>query len=431
MVRLPVGDLIFDFNNSMVRVVHSSFIKGSYLLSETLLSLVELLVNSANSPIKKCLTQLGRICFGIVIANHSYMKQTFFIFYIFTFCMILTSESDAQSGRLSGSDQKLISLIQQKAIESNTEELVIYKNNQPILTYSKSKSDSAFKEPISIQSISKTWAALAYLSLSYEMNKDLGLNNKLTDFSVNLLENLTEDKKHISVKNLLTHTSGYIDLQNMWQFPDVITLFVDKPLDFQPGTTFVYSNTASSVLGPVIDSMVSDRRDQSNQIQDPVMQFLTNKFLKEMNIKDVFWLRDQNGHLQTSGGIYTSAETLLKFGTLFLNQGVWNKKTLIKSDIFNAMTNTRTAGSKCYGLMLWIVDSKCGEISGHAEQFESFDKSRKKGFYMDGFGGQYVVVIPNSKIVAVRTQKKLDFENIEESMKLSFLDFPALVSKLK
>lgn len=316
--------------------------------------------------------------------------------------------------------------IQQKAVESGTEELVIYQNGKVVYKYSKSKSPSAFDEVISVQSITKTMAALSYLMLSHEIHGDLGLKQKLSDFP-GFQNVLVAPKNEIEIQHLLAQTSGVVDLPNMWEFPDTISLFLQQPLFSAPGLQFAYSNTGSAVVGPVIDSMTESFRGGP---VDPILTYLGPRLLEPLGIKDFFWSRDQFSRLHTSGGVYTSANTLARLGHLFLNRGRHANEQLIEPSIFDHISRHRSSATRCYGLMVWIVDSRCGEIAGSAQESVRPDARRKSGYFMDGFGGQYIIVIPSSRIVVVRTQKNLEFKDLNEMKRQSFLDLPALVSRL-
>lgn len=69
----------------------------------------------------------------------------------------------------------------------------------------------------------------------------------------------------ITVYNLLTHTSGIPNFTGLPEFPavmrqektpdEVIALFHDKPLDFEPGTKFTYSNSNYILLGRIIEKL--------------------------------------------------------------------------------------------------------------------------------------------------------------------------------
>jgi CubicO group peptidase (beta-lactamase class C family) len=62
----------------------------------------------------------------------------------------------------------------------------------------------------------------------------------------------------ITVRHLLTHTSGIaeytdsIDLHREYKEGDLLKMAFPRPLDFQPGTGWKYSNTAYAVLGILI-----------------------------------------------------------------------------------------------------------------------------------------------------------------------------------
>ncbi len=71
------------------------------------------------------------------------------------------------------------------------------------------------------------------------------------------------DWQHITIYNLLTHTSG---IPNFTSFPGylavekkpispaaLVGLFKDKPLDFKPGARFSYSNSGYALLGYIIE----------------------------------------------------------------------------------------------------------------------------------------------------------------------------------
>jgi CubicO group peptidase (beta-lactamase class C family) len=70
--------------------------------------------------------------------------------------------------------------------------------------------------------------------------------------------------ERISLHHLLTHTSGianYTDDKNFWSMDQskevslekMISFFKDKPLDFEPGSRFRYSNSGYTMLGYIIE----------------------------------------------------------------------------------------------------------------------------------------------------------------------------------
>jgi len=84
----------------------------------------------------------------------------------------------------------------------------------------------------------------------------LGLQDEITKF----LPDYPTQGKRITVEHLLTHTSGiqsYTDLPEwlpLWRkdmtLPELIALFKDKPMQFEPGRSWAYNNSGSSCSGP-------------------------------------------------------------------------------------------------------------------------------------------------------------------------------------
>lgn len=108
-------------------------------------------------------------------------------------------------------------------------------------------------------SITKQFTSVSILMLM-EQGK-LGLDDEITKY---LPEYPTNGKK-ITIHNLLNHTSGiksYTDLPNFRatartdQSPkEIIDVFKDEPMDFDPGEKWHYNNSGYIVLGYIIEKV--------------------------------------------------------------------------------------------------------------------------------------------------------------------------------
>lgn len=88
---------------------------------------------------------------------------------------------------------------------------------------------------------------------------------KVEDPVSKYLPNTPKSWEKITIFNLLTHTSGIPNFTNFsefgnWQLQsrtvaDELAYFRDKPLEFQPGEKFSYSNSGYAVLGAVIEKV--------------------------------------------------------------------------------------------------------------------------------------------------------------------------------
>src|SRR5262252_739059 len=116
-------------------------------------------------------------------------------------------------------------------------------------------SDASFE----IGSVTKQFTAASILLLA-ERGK-LSLEDEVTKH----LPQYPTHGQHITIRHLLTHTSGIKGYTEMSEFGDLmklkkpretlVTLFGEKPLDFMPGEALVYNNSAYFLLGLIIEKL--------------------------------------------------------------------------------------------------------------------------------------------------------------------------------
>jgi D-alanyl-D-alanine carboxypeptidase len=138
----------------------------------------------------------------------------------------------------------------------------------------------------SIGSISKQFTAAAVLLLA-EQGK-LSLDDPVSRF----VPNLTRGNE-ITIRELLSHTSGYQDYWPQDYVPPfmlqsitadkILDVWARKPLDFDPGTDWQYSNTNFVIAGLIIEKA-------SGQ---PLLQFLGEHIFAPLGMKSVLNI-DQN-----------------------------------------------------------------------------------------------------------------------------------------
>jgi D-alanyl-D-alanine carboxypeptidase len=132
----------------------------------------------------------------------------------------------------------------------------------------------------SIGSISKQFTAVAMLLLQ-EQGK-LSLDDKVAKF----IPNLTRANE-VTIRQLLSHTSGYQDywpqdyVMPMMLQPvtsaKILDMWARKPLDFDPGAKWQYSNTNYVIAGVIIEKASGK----------PFLQFLTEKIFTPLGMTSV------------------------------------------------------------------------------------------------------------------------------------------------
>ena len=152
--------------------------------------------------------------------------------------------------------------------------------------------DASIAYPIG--SISKQFTATAILIL--QQQGKLSLQEPVSKFFPELTR-----ANDVKILNLLTHTSGYQDYAPQdytipaWKLPGdplkVVHEFAGKPLDFDPGTQWQYSNT-NFVLAALIVQKVSG---------EPFAKFLRDNVLKPAHLDDVLNLNTDQAKLKVTG----------------------------------------------------------------------------------------------------------------------------------
>src|SRR5438045_1019622 len=130
----------------------------------------------------------------------------------------------------------------------------------------------------SIGSISKQFTAAAILILQ-EQGK-LSLDDKVGKY----VPDLTRGNE-VTIRQLLSHTSGYSDywpqdyvmpgMLKPTNAQQIMDAWAKKPLDFDPGTKWQYSNTNYVIAGVIVEKVA----------RMPLLQFLEQKVITPLGIK--------------------------------------------------------------------------------------------------------------------------------------------------
>ena len=132
-------------------------------------------------------------------------------------------------------------------------------------------------------SITKQFTAVAVLLLAQEGR--LGLQDEITRF----LPDYPTAGRKITVEHLLTHTSGirsYTDMPEwlpLWRkdmtVKELIDLFKDKPMGFDPGTSWAYNNSGYVLLGAIVEKASGKTYEA----------FLEDRIFKPLGLKNTFY----------------------------------------------------------------------------------------------------------------------------------------------
>ncbi len=138
--------------------------------------------------------------------------------------------------------------------------LIVARGDETLLHTGYGMADRGAGRPWSVDtvstvgSITKQFTAAAILLL--QEDGLLSVNDSITEY----FSAVPEDKRSITLHQLLTHSSGIVDLSGLGDWDPIdrdtfIRRALNQALDFDPGSSYAYSNAGYSLLGAILEQL--------------------------------------------------------------------------------------------------------------------------------------------------------------------------------
>lgn len=240
-------------------------------------------------------------------------------------------------------NQTILDSIINQSQRTNSNALLVYRDGK--LVYK-----NYFGKPV--QPIEAMSASKSIVSIAIGLLMDKGY---LENIDVPVAKFYPEwrqgNKKNITVRHLLDHTSGIQNVPNagieIEVAPDVIQLALCAELDDMPGKRFSYNNKASNLLSGIVEKASGL----------PLDKFLQQHLFTHLAIKDFSWMKDKAGNPLGMSGFQVLPEDLAKIGLLMLNKGKWNDKQVLSEQWIDQMFSP-SEGDINYGFEWWLLYEK-------------------------------------------------------------------------
>ena len=145
----------------------------------------------------------------------------------------------------------------------------------------------------------------------------------------------------------------------------------------KPGTKFEYQSGASQLLGFAL----------RKRLHKTIAEYASEKFWQPLGMEqNATWNTDDFKMEKTFCCINSTSRDFAKFGQLFLNDGEFNEQQLISKTSLDAIKTPTKLSRGAYGMGMWINND-----------------AAIKHYYFRGLYGQYIIVVPEKRMVIVRT----------------------------
>ena len=216
---------------------------------------------------------------------------------------------------------------------------------------------------------------------------------------------LTETEKKATIRQLLQARSG-IYHPAAGETADMENSRPERG-SHPPGTFFYYNNWDFNVLGTIFKQLTGEDIFEAFQKQVAVPIGM-----QDFDPSDCYYEYERDKSEHPLYGFRMSARDMARFGTLYLDRGVWSGKQIIPETwIVESTTSYSNMGAAGFGYM-WGVIQK-GTILSQLFGYP--------GYFFSGLGVHDLAIVPESKYVLVLrmdTDDDFDFPDRAENGKL-------------
>jgi CubicO group peptidase (beta-lactamase class C family) len=259
-------------------------------------------------------------------------------------------------------------------------------------------------------------------------------------------------KAEVTVRHLLNHTSGLQNHPNagaeIYPSPDFVQLALAAELEHVPGSHYAYNNKATNLIAGLFPPLTGS----------DMAEYMGRELFAPMGIEHWDWYRDAAGNPAGMAGLQLHPRDLARFGQLVLDGGRIGELQLIDEDVLLAFMAPGSSHNDLVGLLWWrepawqrrLIDEQSkatmleagvdpefvarlngatGSYDSLAELYQALERvlgedwrdqfaehvaphgvsiSRQEAseeivaWYGDGYLGQFLVVVPETRTVGVR-----------------------------
>jgi CubicO group peptidase (beta-lactamase class C family) len=195
-------------------------------------------------------------------------------------------------------------------------------------------------------------------------------------------------RKRITIEDLLTMRSGLSSTSNrnygQWvQSSNWVRHVLVRPLVDVPGTSMIYSTGNSHLLSAILTETTGMS----------TFDFARRYLAEPLGIEIRPWMQDPQGIYFGGNEMHLKPRAMLQIGELYLNQGRVGEEQVVSQawirESLKPRTQSRWSGGE-YGYGWWIRT-----LGGY------------QAYYAWGYGGQFIFVVPDLRLVVVTTSSSV------------------------
>jgi CubicO group peptidase (beta-lactamase class C family) len=204
------------------------------------------------------------------------------------------------------------------------------------------------------------------------------------------VSHIRKEKEQLTIYHLLTMTTGevwhefgkgVIFPQDFAHSENWVEYILQTSIKEECGKKMNYHSGSSHLLSYILQEATGMTTEE----------FAKTHLFEPLQIKEYEWQQDPQGVYVGGFGMKMLVEDLLKIGLLCLQNGEWNGQKIVSAHWIEESTVAlfKTYDHVgAYGYHWWVLDPIIDDVPYHT-------------YFAMGYGGQYIIVIPEIELVAV------------------------------
>jgi len=244
-----------------------------------------------------------------------------------------------------------------------------------------------------VKSVSKSIMS-ALIGIAIEQGHIAGLDQPISEFDGDLMSTRSgTTKDNITVGNLLSMQSG-LETTSFYNYgawvlsDDWIDFALQRPLQAPPGTKLQYSTGNTHLLSAILTEATGRS----------TLEFARDVLGQPLGFHLAAWPTDPRGVYFGGNNMELTPRQMLAFGELYLNKGQHNGRQIIPGNwidtSFQPLAESAREEGRFYGYGWWMRD-----MAGVPTTFAW------------GYGGQFILLVPDLSLVVVTTSSSLPGDN--------------------
>jgi len=199
-----------------------------------------------------------------------------------------------------------------------------------------------------------------------------------------------DNRKNIKLDDLMRMSSGLDFEENYAKISNATNMLfsqsgagkyaIGSPVEVGPGTKWYYSSGTTNILQEITRRQFKSHAEYLN--------FPHLRLFQKLGMTTAVLEPDASGTYVGSSFMYASPRDWAKFGQLYVQDGIWKGERLLPEGWVKYSSSETAHSDGEYAAQFWIAVRKAG-LPANA-------------FSMNGFEGQYVLIVPSKQLVIVR-----------------------------